>query len=141
MPRRKPKPAPQSILLLSPSLEQVEAIAECLNTEFAEFAAPGPGGWGKARIDYRPIQKELKRLVQQWQDSGPNVAKLLDADPFLRSEISQFRAQLIPTRESFGKVVFDIESETLSVTDPLFAAVGLFLNFLLNPFNVRLGGP
>ena len=45
--------------------------------------------WGASLIesrkkiggDYRPIQKELRRLVQAWIRSGPNVSRLLDADP------------------------------------------------------------
>jgi hypothetical protein len=136
MARRK-----QSILLFAPDLEELKGFTEPLNTEFFWFRSPAKGGSERVLIDYRPVQKELRRLVRAWFDSGPNVIKLLESDPILAREARRFRAQLIPTSAGHAKLDYLTAPEKMNPAEPLATALGLFLDFLLNPFNERLGGP
>jgi Family of unknown function (DUF6076) len=130
-----------SILLLPPTLEQIERLVEPLNTEFARVRVPAENGWRLARVDCRPVQRELRRLVQAWRDSGPNVSKLLSSHPVLARESNHLRARFTPTNGSYGRLTFMAESKELSPIDPLAIALGLFFGFLLNPYNVHLSGP
>jgi hypothetical protein len=95
------------------------------------------------RLDYRPIQRELHRLVQAWFASGPNVAKLLSEDPSLRQVSPIVRGHLLPTKGSRAYLTYldGPENPNLAPGDPLEIAQGLFFFFLLNPYNEELGGP
>jgi hypothetical protein len=131
----------ESILLVAPDLEDLKGFIEPLNTDGFWFRSPVEDGWERVWIDYRPIQQELRRLVQAWFDSGPNVAKLLSADPVLAREAHRFRAELFPTETGRAKLTYLTAPEKMDPGEPLTVALGLFLDFLLNPFNERLGGP
>lgn len=130
-----------SILLFAPDLEELKDFTEPLNTEYFWFRSPVKGGSERVLKDYRPVQKELRRLVQAWFDSGPNVQKLLNEDPVLAREAQRFRAHLIPTNTGHAKLDYLTAPEKMNPAEPLATALGLFIDFLLNPFNERLGGP
>jgi endogenous inhibitor of DNA gyrase (YacG/DUF329 family) len=131
----------ESILLFAPDLEELKGFAEPLNTEFFWFRSPVKGGSERVLIDYRPVQKELRRLVQAWFDSGPNLIKLFNSDPIVAREAQRFRAHMIPTSTGRAKLDYLTAPEKMNPAEPLAIALGLFLDFLLNPFNERLGGP
>src|SRR5271157_3214397 len=104
------------------------------NTDSFTFLAPGEGGWRWVRGDSRPVNRELRRLVQAWFDSGPNVAKLLSDDPFLARLSPIVRAHLEPTKGSHAHLSYlDGPDTDLPLSDPLEPALGIFFLFLLNP--------
>lgn len=141
MTKRTRKRDSQSILVAPIDRESIKGFAKSLNTEGFWFPVPGPNGLVRRRRDYGPVQRELRRLVEAWRQSGPNVARLLREDPVLAKEANHLRAFLIPTKESWGRITFMWDSETLGPGDPLEVALGLFFSFLANPYNRDLCGP
>jgi hypothetical protein len=67
--------------------------------------------------------------------------RLLDADPKLDEESRKFRPFFIPTRGATGRLAFLAAPEYSSEAKPVEVALGLFLRFLINPHNKKLGGP
>jgi hypothetical protein len=112
-----------------------------LNTESFSLPIPVKDGWLRHTGDYRPVQRELRRLAQAWFDSGPNVEKLFLSDRVLSQAALQCRAQLIPTKSGCAQIVCTTVPENMPPGDPLEIALGLFFNFLINPYNEKLGGP
>jgi hypothetical protein len=129
------------VLLFTPGLEGIEAFCQPLNTEFTWISVPSESGWLKARVDYRPVQRELRRLVQAWFDSGPNSSKLFKSEPLLARAAARFPAHMIPTETGQTQLVYVTAPENMKPGDPVEIALGLFLSFLLNPHNYKLAGP
>ncbi len=99
------------------------------------------GSWQRVRKDYGPVRRELRRLAQAWSDSGPNVEKLFSADHVLAQAALQCRAHVIPTKTNRARLICVTVPEDLPPGDTLEIAFGIFLNFLINPDNEKLGGP
>lgn len=138
------RPASESVLLLPPDIEKLEGFVKPLNTEFFGLVMPNlplDGRWKVIKKDYRPVQQELRRLVQAWRDSGPNVSKLFEADPILAEAAGHFRAMMIPTTGPTARLLYLTVPEDMDPIAPHTLPLSLFLDFLLNPFNTRLGGP
>lgn len=113
-----------------------------LNTDSFVFISPGQNGWRKKQGDFHDVKRELRRLVQAWFDSGPNVQKLWSEDPQLTRLSHIVRAYMLPTHGGRVQLTYmDGPDTDLSPGDPIEIALGLFFLFLLNPFNERLGGP
>jgi hypothetical protein len=132
----------ESVLLFTPDLEQVKGFVHRLNTKEFQFLSPDKDGARRwVSKDYRPVQAELHRLVSAWSQSGPNVSKLLAREPILARASQRFQAHLVPTNTGVAKLTYTPVSETLNPVEPLTTALGLFIGFLLNPYNKRLSGP
>jgi hypothetical protein len=129
-----------SILVTAPDAEKLERFAQLLNTE-DYWSASLVKGKQKIGGDYRPIKKEMRQFVQAWQASGPNVSKLINLNPRLNLAIEKFRPRFIPTKSGTGRLAFLSSREYSSHSKPVDIAIGLFLPFLLNPLNEKLGGP
>jgi hypothetical protein len=121
-------------------METLKRFVQLLNTEDYWFASLLEGRQ-KVGGDYRPVQGKLRGLVQEWLHSGPNVSKLLDADPMLDRATRSFRPHFIPTKSGTARLAYLRVPEYMPQGKPLEIALGLFLNFLLNPYNEKLGGP
>jgi hypothetical protein len=134
------KRKPEAIIFHISGLDAVKRFVQLLNTE-DYWSASLIEGRRKIGGDYRPIQKELRRLVQAWFRSGPNVQKLLGANPMLDQEARKFRPHFIPTKGRTAALAFLVTPEYSSTADPLEIALAHFLAFLLNPHNEKLGGP
>lgn len=134
------QPRPESVLFLPPDLEALKRYIVPLNTEFTSLPVPGDGGWKIIRKDYRPAQRELRRLVQAWFDSGPNVKRLFDSEPTLTEAARHFQASIVATDGPTARLIYLTVPESTPI-GPRSIALGLFLDFLLSPFNTRLGGP
>ncbi len=130
----------ESILASVPGMGALERFVQLLNTE-DYWSASLLEGRQKIGGDYRPVQKELRRLVQAWRRSGPNVSKLFDANPEVDRAARNFRPIIAPTKSGTARLAYLNAPEYLSHAEPLEIALGRFLDFLLNPFNERLGGP
>lgn len=98
---------------------------------------------GRQRIggDYRPIRDEMRQLVSAWKKSGPNVIKLFNSNPALSKSAETLRPVLIPTPGSTARLLFLQLLEYSDSASPREIAVELFLRFLINPHNGKLGGP
>jgi hypothetical protein len=128
------------ILQFGPEPEDLVGFVKNLNDDYIVYESPLRRGQ-KVLKDFRPVKSELRRLVQAWFDSGPNIRKLLEGDPILAREAASFRAQLFPTESGIAKLTYLTVPEKMSPGEPLATALGHFLEFLINPDNERLGGP
>ena len=134
------KPGPVPVLAGAPSLATLERFIQLLNME-DYWSASLIEGRKKIGGDYRPIQEELRRLVGAWLRSGPDVMRLLDADPRLDRETRNYRPYFIPTRGATARLAYRAAPEYSSHAKPVEIALGQFLPFLINPYNEKLGGP
>jgi hypothetical protein len=130
----------ESVLASVPDMEALKRFILLLNIE-EYWPASLIEGRQKVGGDYRPVQKELRRLVREWFNSGPNVSKLLDADPMVDRAARDFRPHFVPTKRGTARLAYLTVPEYLPQVKPLEIALGLFLNFLINLNNERLGGP
>ena len=137
MRRRRTEP----VLIFSAGTEELEAFVTHLNTEFICVDSRVEGGTKRTLADNRFVRRELRRLVEAWIDSGPNVLKLINADPVLARAARKFWAHLVPTQKGYARLAYYPIPENLPKGSPLSAALALFMSFLLNPCNDRLGGP
>lgn len=129
----------ESVLACAPDLGALRRFIELLNTE-DYWSASLLEGKKKIGCDYRGAQKGLRQFVQAWLRSGPNVNKLFDANPMLDQAARNFQPHFIPTKGGTAKLAY-LAPEYLPDVAPLEIALGLFLPFLLNPYNRKLGGP
>jgi hypothetical protein len=136
MAKKKQEP----IIFFFSGLDALKRFVQLLNT-IDYWSASLIEGRQKIGGDYRPIQKELHRLVQAWFRSGPNVQKLLDANPMLDQKAREFRPNFVPTKGRTARFAYLVTPEYSSTANPLEIALGCFLSFLLNPYNDNLGGP
>jgi hypothetical protein len=129
-----------SILAAAPDEQSLKRFAELLNTE-DYWGASLIEGKKKLGGDFRDIQKELRRLVEAWWRSGPNVNKLFNAESMLNHKAQEFRPHFIPTNSGIARLAYLTAAEYLPHVRPVETAIQLFLLFLLNPYNEKLGGP
>ena len=73
--------------------------------------------------------------------SGPNVCRLFDANPIVSQKALDFRPHFTPTPGSTARLAYLAAVEYSEHTSAREIAVELFLRFLLNPYNEKLGGP
>ena len=133
---------PDGILRFGPDLYTLQMLVGALNTSSYAFLVPTEGGWRKVRGDFTPVNRELRRLVQAWFDSGPNVSKLMSEETSFARLSPILRAYLMPTSGGRAHLVYMGGPDTgLAPGHPLDDAIGMFYLFLLNPYNEKLGGP
>jgi hypothetical protein len=135
-----PRTKHESILVTAPDVGTLTRFVQLLNTE-DYWSASLIEGRQKIGGDYRPIQKEMRQFVQAWLASGPNVSKLINTNPRLNRAIEHFRPRFIPTKSGTARLAFLSPPEYSPHSKPVEIATGLFLPFLLNPLNEKLGGP
>ncbi len=130
----------ESILASAPGMETLNQFVRLLNTT-DYWRASLIESKQKIGGDYRLIQAQMRRLVQAWASSGPNVSKLLDADPMVARATQNSQSYFIPTKSGIGQLAYLTPPEYLPSVKPLEIALGHFIQFLLNPYNEKLGGP
>jgi hypothetical protein len=107
----------------------------------AELNRTQGGGWAASAV-------ELREIVRQWQDSGPNLWKLYGSNPVLWAEtVSAFRPSLIPTKSGHANMrLLDNTGapgvmESLGTPGIRLYAVVWFNALTLNPLWGKLAGP
>ena len=84
---------------------------------------------------------ELRTLVQAWQGSGPNLARMLKDDPILAADINHGRTLLVPTKTGKGHLLWLANPRRHDVSSWKFHALAHFMNLIVNPHWHKLGGP
>jgi hypothetical protein len=116
--------------LSKPGLDHLEAICDALNS--------GPDA---------PWFPELRRLIAAWQQSGPNMAAMFEADRELKKRLeADVRPVFVPTNTGRAYVYFQprlvIESgRPMTAEESASTARSVFIVIALSPFWDRLGGP
>jgi hypothetical protein len=122
-----------SILKFSPDLTTLEGFVRILNANCGTRRA-AHGRWEET-------VGELGRLVDAWRASGPNVSKLFRAELDLSKAAGDLQAILLPTATPRAELVFSTTPSSSRLDKKHHHAFGLFLLFLLNPYNDQLKGP
>jgi hypothetical protein len=93
------------------------------------------------RLPFKESQDELRRLVEQWQQSGPNLRKLFEQRPELKEMTTDGVTRFWPTDSGRGHLEWEARTNPGGPLTPLQEAVKEFMNLLTNPLWQRLGGP
>lgn len=125
-----------------PSLDRAEAdillLTFDINLPKTELIRGGRTYTDRGRLD--PMQVELRRLIQEWQKSGPNLKKFFSEHPDLweRAAYGQTRLQPTPTGRAYVEWIPIVADEPLSPEDD---ALRNFVSLIGNPLWDLLGGP
>jgi hypothetical protein len=130
MPRKR-----NPVLVMADAMDGLVALVAELNRTTKH------GEWAASAV-------ELRGIVKQWQDSGPNMWKLIGANPGLWVEtVEAFRPSLIPTKSGNMNMRLLDNAGAPGVMVSLgergirFYAVVWFNMLTLNPLWKKLGGP
>jgi hypothetical protein len=128
--QRKRRP----VIFVADAMEGMKALVAKLNRTEGEE-------WDASAL-------ELREIVKQWQDSGPNLSKLFHADPTLFVESNRaFRPSLIPTKSGHANLRLLDNAGAPGVMASLgkigirFEAMVWFNALTLNPLWQKLAGP
>jgi len=89
----------------------------------------------------RELSSELRTLVKRWQESGPNLVKLLDSDKTLADRTRHGRTLLVPTASGRGHLLWLSTSPDFNPRSWKDHALAHFLDLVVNPQWHKLGGP
>ena len=135
------KHKPNGPIIFEPAPSGIGGFVDALNSKYFYVPVRNGARWEEKPEDHRPIQTELRRFVGIWKESGFNVSKLFEAEPELARRAHNSRASLGVTDTGRLWAIIDTSPKHPFAADPPAVAIGLFLDFLLNPFNLRLRGP
>jgi len=83
----------------------------------------------------------LRELVDSWQKSGPNLAKMLKNDKALAARVGHGETTLVPTNTGKGHLVWLPSPRDRDLSSWRDQALTLFMILIVNPQWHRLGGP
>src|SRR5665213_2386812 len=112
----------KSVLLAQP--DDLEGILSLLN--------------GNAPLE---LTSEVRKLVDIWQKSGPNLRKMLRENRDLARRVRHGRTELVPTETGKGHLLWLPELPDLDVSRWKDQAICHFMDLVLNPQWHKLGGP
>ncbi len=92
----------------------------------------------KIALPFSEQQLELRRLVFEWQASGPNLRSFFAQNPALKDWSMQGRMTLWPSDSGRGHLGWSSDTETRSQKEE---ALNQFMELISNPRWVLLGGP
>jgi hypothetical protein len=114
-------PNTRSSMLAEPSIDHLRTICSILNQERTA-----------------ELKREMRRLVQAWQDSGPNLMKMFKDHPELDGSIAKAKAELVPSNT--GRAYWKPNPPQGRSTDQDYA-LAHFLALIAHPAWERLAGP
>jgi hypothetical protein len=114
-------------LVFSLGQEDIQNLVKALEKRYTE------GSWGQA------YQEEFRRLIGVWFRSGQTVRRVFRFEPTLSRSDVKLEALVVPVIGRTGRIVLGYLPG--SDSDPKLTALSTFVHFLLNPENMRLGGP
>src|SRR5258706_7307268 len=84
---------------------------------------------------------ELRRLVEVWQKSGPNLGKMRKGDPVLAARVLHGRTHLVPTRTGKGHLLWLPTPHDFDARRWKDHALTAFMDLIVSPQWDKLGGP
>jgi hypothetical protein len=117
--------------------EQIKEMVRSLNKPMVKIGSNArrvPG-------DLSEIEKELRRLVESWMASGPNLNKMFKEEPELRLRTRQAQANFWPTPTGRGYLDGLVLSSEEKPPSPKDDALRRFMTLITNPYWELLGGP
>lgn len=84
---------------------------------------------------------ELRKLVETWQKSGPNLAKMLNDDKVLAARAKHGRTLLVATNTGKGHLHWLPNPKCFDPSSWKDQALAHFMDLIVNPQWHKLGGP
>jgi|SRR5665213_1324229 len=124
-------------------LEKVKQVCACLNLGKRPFTVIGSGPTlrGFETWDFTPFRDALRKLVKEWQDSGPNMELMIARNPTLWQKIENVLIELKPTNTGAVKVELAAIPPEEKFSDFERFVHAFFLLLIMSPYWNRLGGP
>jgi hypothetical protein len=124
------------------AVSQIKELAQSMNRVRIRTAPTSrPEAVRYISLELTDKQIELRRLVEQWKESGPNLRKLFKQRPELVLMTRNGYTTFWPTGSGRGHLEWVAKPSTNGVLDPLEEAVQEFMMLIANPEWRRLGGP
>src|SRR4051812_28552441 len=95
----------------------------------------------KVLIPFSPMQEELRRLVAEWNKSGPNLSKLFSQNDELKSWAMQGTMCFWPGSQGRGHLGWHPATFGDTPESSKNLALELFMGLIANPNWESLGGP
>jgi hypothetical protein len=93
------------------------------------------------RLPYSDRQIKLRSLISRWMASGPNLRKLLEADPKLMRLVSSGTTQFYPGTEGRGYLDWQPSPPKEGLENDEIEAAEAFARLITNPLWATLCGP
>jgi hypothetical protein len=121
----------------------MQFVVTCLNAPVIKTSrSPGDNArWKRLRLPESEIQNELRRLVEAWKRSGPNVRKLFEQEPELAAFSKRGQITFYPTDTARGYLEWSPSDVIQGVSSPKDVARDRFMTLITNPSWEALGGP
>jgi hypothetical protein len=140
---------PQSLIGYEPNPELakflMEALVYNLNAPFMKFTvwtnSPDPQTQLTRTLDFSGVRNELRRLVEAWKASGPNLKAFLARYPELQSRLLTQRTHVVPTNTGRGHLVCDYVPSEFNPRSQKDLALMQFMPLVTNSLYESLGGP
>jgi hypothetical protein len=137
MRKRQPNNA---ILLNDLTKVGLTALVVSLNLDRADHVPPGPEREAiLTKWKNSEFRLELRRLVKEWRDSGPNLDKLFQEKPDLARRC-RGTTIVLPSQGGAGRLVWNPDLGLKPLTEKE-SALFQFMTLIINPEWKMLGGP
>jgi hypothetical protein len=97
--------------------------------------------WEWRDTDITEAQQELRRLIAEWNRSGPNLLTLFKENPELQASCTAGTTLLIPNRDGVAQLAWFPGPAGHKNGSQKDVALTRFIHFLVNPLAPTLGGP
>jgi hypothetical protein len=142
-PKRRKESGPQ-ISILAPGYArfQLQTTVDMLNASNATVPHwLNDSNWEWRNTDITEAQQELRRLIAEWNRSGPNLLELFKQNPELEASCTEGTTLLIPTGDGVAQLVWLPGRSGHKNASQKDVALTRFIQFLVNPLAATLGGP
>ena len=90
---------------------------------------------------HEAIRSELRKLVKIWQESGPNLYKMLSANRGLAEQTRKWKTEFWPSESGGGVLYPSPDNVNFVQFNAKDHALFYFMTIVVNPHWHRLGGP
>jgi hypothetical protein len=125
------------------ALRQMQLVVTCLNGPVIKTrrGAANNAHWKRRRLPESEMENELRRLVEAWKRSGPNVRKLFEQEPGLAAFSKRSQIVFYPTDTGRGYLEWSPSDVVEGVSSPKDVARDRFMTLITSPNWEALGGP
>lgn len=120
---------------------QMQTVLDSLNGPIVKKRARGKTRYERVRLSLSEQEVELRRLVDQWKLSGPNVRELFTQEPELEALSKRGKISFYPTDTGRGHLEWSPGEAIEGIASPKDVARQRFMMLITNPNWEGLGGP
>src|SRR5271154_121205 len=137
MKRHRPNPKKQILRYRSPQID-LGWVVDHLNLPPLD---PSQTDFLKGKGEDHPVRNELRRLVDVWRTSGPNLQKMMQQHPEIYKKVRKWKVLFIPTNSGNAQLQPFPAGPGRGKLWPKNLALSYFMTLITNPLWEMLGGP